>query len=283
MKKESWNLGDILPEINSKEYDNLLKELEENTKFIENYRKKLNPEIKVEEFIKIIKTEEKIAESTSKITAYAYLWFSEDTSNQEAKSYRAKVEQISVDVNNRIMFFSLWFKNIDEKNAERIINSVPKDYKYMLQFMRLVKKYTLTEQEEKIINLKDVTGSNALIKLYDIITNDFLFTLKIKGKELKLTREQLTAYARDKNPDIRKAAYQEMYKVYSKNSDSLNELYRNIVMDWNNETIKLRKYEKPISARNISNDVSDKVINLLLEVCRKNRSLLSRIQAAILQ
>ena len=41
------------------------------------------------------------------------------------------------------------------------------DYRYYLEEMRHFKPHTLTEPEEKIVNIKDVTGSSALVNLYD--------------------------------------------------------------------------------------------------------------------
>ncbi len=273
MAKKTWNKKDILPDINSREYNLLLENLEKNVKFIELFRDKLKPEISADDFMLIIKAEEKISELISRLTDYAYLWFSEDTSDQQAKKFRATAEQLSVNVCNRIMFFNLWFKSLDDKNTSRIINEVPKDYKYYLEYIRILKPYTLSEPEEKLINLKDVTGGNALIKLYDTITNGFVFNLKTDGRKKELTRDELTSYVKDTRADVRKAAYQEMYNVYSKHSDVLNEIYRNVVLDWKNENVDLRKYKEPISPRNISNDVSAKAIETLLNVCRKNRFL----------
>ena len=273
MAKKGWNLKDILPEINSKEYNKLIEELESNVNFIESFRNKLNSNVSINDFMSIIKTKERIAESIFRLTGYAHLWFSENTSSQEAKSFMANAEQLATKFSNRIMFFSLWFKSLDEKSAERIINNISHEYKYYLKYMRILKPHTLTEPEEKIVNVKDTTGTNALIKLYNIITNDFLYTIKIKGKKKELTREQLSSYVKDKNPKIRKEAYQELYKVYSKHSDVLNEIYRNIILDWKNESLDLRKYPTPMSVRNKGNDISDKTVNTLLEVCRKNRNL----------
>ncbi len=272
MQKKTWNKRDVLPEINSKEYNTLLEELEKNVKFIESYRDKLKPDIDIKEFMSIIKVLENIYEINYRIINYGYLWFSENTADQQAKSFRATVEQKSAKIGNRTMFFWLWLKSLDEKSAERIINNVPNEYKYYLKYIRIFKKHTLTEPEEKIINIKGVTGTNALIKIYDTITNNFVFTLKIGNKVKNLTRDELTNYVKDKNAKIRKAAYQELYKVYSKESDVLNEIYRNIVLDWKDE-IDLRKYKNPISVTNLSNDVSDKSIETLLNVCRNNRHI----------
>ena len=48
-----------------------------------------------------------------------------------------------------------------DADAERLMAGSG-DYRYFLEEMRHFKPHTLTEAEEKIINLKNVTGANAL-------------------------------------------------------------------------------------------------------------------------
>src|SRR3990170_4618818 len=95
-----------------------------------------------------------------------------------------------------------------EKNAKRLIKDSGELSGY-LKYKRLVAKYSLSEPEERIINTLDVTGSTALIKLYDKITNAFEYVVKIEGKKRKLTREQLSTYVRSTKSKTREIAYKE--------------------------------------------------------------------------
>ena len=88
------------------------------------------------------------------------------------------------------------------------------DYRYYLEEMRHFKPHTLSEAEEKIVNIKDVTGAGALITLYDAITNRYVFKLDVDGETKELTRGQLMAYVQGTDPDLRAKAYQELYRVY---------------------------------------------------------------------
>ncbi|MBS3167514.1 M3 family oligoendopeptidase [Candidatus Woesearchaeota archaeon] len=270
---KTWDKSDCLPKLDSKEYKQFLDDLEKNVKLIESYKSKLKPDFKIEDFNKIIKVNEQITMLLSRIGDYGYLWFSEDTSNQEAKSYRSKVEKLSVDVNNRIMFFSLWFKQLDDKNANRLISGVDKEYHYLFEKIREMKKYTLSEAEEKILNIKDVTGSQALIKIYDTITNAFNYELEVDGKKMFLTRGEITKYVKDERADVRRDAYLAVQKVYAQHDDVLNEIYRNLILDWRNEGVEVRGYKEPISIRNLGNGVSDEAIDALINVCRKNKKV----------
>ncbi len=61
------------------------------------------------------------------------------------------------ELENRTLFFSLWWKDLDDANADRLM-AASGDYRYWLEEMRHFKPHTLTEPEEKIVNIKNVTG-----------------------------------------------------------------------------------------------------------------------------
>jgi oligoendopeptidase F len=66
--------------------------------------------------------------------------------------------------------------------------------------MRKFKPHTLSEPEEKIVNIKNVTGSQALQRLYDTITNRYVFKLEVDGEVKELTRGELMVYIRGADP-----------------------------------------------------------------------------------
>jgi len=150
------------------------------------------------------------------------------------------------------------------------------DYLYWLKEMRHFKPYTLTESEEKIVNIKDVTGSRALITLYDAFTNRYTFNISIDGEDKELTRGELMTFVRMSDADLRARAYQELYRVYGNDGPILGQMYQTRVRDWRNELINLRGYKAPISARNLHNDIPDTVIDTLLDVCQKNACIFQR-------
>ena len=124
----------------------------------------------------------------------------------------------------------------------------------------------LSEAEEKVINLKDTTGAQALNNLYDTITNKFSFTITVDGETKTLTRDALMVYARDARAEVREAAYKELYRVYADNGPLLAQIYGYVVRDWRNEGLDLRGYKSPISIRNLANDLPDGVVDTLLRV-----------------
>jgi len=265
-----WNLDDLVKNPSMQTFDRKIREIEKDATLFEKQKKTLKPSIQSSKFLKMLHQIERISEKSSHIGGYASLKYSEDTQSDEATALLTKISQFGSKIENQILFFDLWWKKqVDEKNAKRLMKSTGELSDY-LRYKRLMSKYSLTEPEEKIINTLDVTGVSALVKLYDKITNAFTYTIKVGGKKKTMGREELTTYVRSKNAKTRETAYKALLTKYHQNKGVVGEIYQNIVLNWKNEGIGMRKFSSPISIQNIGNDIDDKTIESLLQVCKKN-------------
>lgn len=270
-----WSLADLFPSHDGPEIKEAFADLEKMVAEIETYRPQLSDNIPASTFMDIITRIEKATDLAVRLNAYAFMFFSSDTQNQAALTFMGKVDQFIAVIQNRVLFFSLWWKDLDDIDANRLMENTG-DYRYWLEAMRLFKPHTLTEPEEKIINIKDVTGAKAITNIYDTITNRYVFKLTVDGEEKELTRDGLSVYVRHHDPEVRAAAYQELYRVYSHDGLILGQMYQSLARDWHNEQVDLRHYAQPISARNLSNDVPDAAVDTLLSVCEQNAPLFQR-------
>ena len=270
-----WSLSDLFPSADSAQLKEAFASLEKRVTAFEERRAALMPGMAWEEFLEAIRELEEITLLLQRIGGFAELWFTEDTQNQAAQTLVARVEQLSAEISNRILFFTLWWKALDDPDALALMDGSG-DYRYWLEEMRHFKPFTLSEPEEKIINIKDVTGSRALTMLYDAFTNRYTFRLKVGDEEKELTRGELMVYVRSADPDLRARAYQELYRVYGEDGSILGQMYQTLVRDWRNELIDLRGYPTPISARNLYNDIPDDVVDTLLRVGQENAPVFQR-------
>ena len=270
-----WSLADLLPATEGPELDQLLADLEAAVVELEASRDTLSPDISEGSFLRLVALVEKIATLSRRLGYYGDLWYYADTQDQDALAYRGRMEKLLTDVQNRTLFFDLWWKGLDDEAAERLM-AASGDNAYYLESLRRFKPHTLTEPEEKIINLKDVNGVQALVTVYEMITTDFTFKVEIDGEVKELTRDELMVYARDPRPEVRAAIYQELYRVFGEQGTVLGQIYQHVARDWASENLSLRGFSSPISVRNLSNDIPDPVVDTLLEVCRKNASLFQR-------
>ena len=270
-----WSLADLFPGADSPELEQVFQQLDQEVAEFEKERPNLNADISNQDFIAILQRLERINNLAHRLYAFAGLLFSEDTQDQTAQTLTARVEQFVADLTNRTLFFNLWWKDLAEQPAARLM-AASGDLEYWLEAIRHFKPHTLTEPEEKIINIKNVTGVSALQMLYSSITNRYTYKLTINGEEKELTRGQVMTYVRQADPDLRAAAYQELYRVYGNDGPILGQMYQSLVRDWRNEQINLRKYSSPIAARNKVNDLPDAVVDTLLGVAQKNVGVFQR-------
>ncbi len=267
--QSAWSLGDLFKDFEDPKIEATFKEINNGVESFEAYREQLEPDISEDLFISIITEYEHFYRLMSRLNGFAQLAFAADTQDQTAQSMVARVDQFQAEMANRTIFFSLWWKALDDENAQRLLDASG-DFRYWLVAMRNFKDFTLSEPEEKIINIKDVTGVSALNMLYDSITNRYNFNMALEGEEKEMTRGELMALVREPDPNLRAQAYQELFRVYEEDSPILGQIYQAIVRDWRNENINLRGFERPISVRNLVNDIPDTVIDTLLEVTRQN-------------
>ncbi len=270
-----WNLGELYPAFDSPDLQAAFDTVEEQVTSFEGVRNKLNPDMDAETFLEAVRASEAMTRIVNKIYSFTGLSFASDTQDQTAQTYMARVQQFAAEMQNRILFFNLWWKEVDDRNAERLMSAAG-DYRYYLEVMRHFKPHTLSEAEEKIVNIKDVTGVGALITLYDAITNRYVFKLEVNGETRELTRGQLMAYVQGTDPDLRAKAYQELYRVYGADGAILGQMYQTRARDWHNENIGLRKFSSAISVRNLGNDIPDEAVDALLSVARKNTGIFQR-------
>ena len=271
-----WNLDELVKNPTRTVFDKKLAKIESTAKRFEKIKKSLSPKISSGKFLKLLHDVEYISEKSSVIGGYASLRYSENTQSDEATSLLTRITKFGSDIENRLLFFDLWWKKqVDEKNARRLIKSAGQFSEY-LRFKRLLAKYSLSEPEERIINTLDVTGVSALVKLYDKITNAYVYVVTVDGKKRTMNREQLTTLVRSKKAKTREAAYKSLFSKFGENKGVTGEIYQNIVLNWRDEGIGMRGFSSPIMIRNISNNVDNETAKTLLDVCKKNSKIFQK-------
>jgi oligoendopeptidase F len=274
-RQTHWCLDDLLPAHRGAAFDKILSDLELAVSGTESQRSLLTPDIDVETFLSILARIKAVRAVATRLGAYGMLWFASDTQSSEALNYQNQIDQRLSEVQNRLLFFSLWWKELDDEPAQRLLAHGGDDA-YYLETLRRFRPHTLSEAEEKVINIKDVNGANALNTIYAMITNGFTYKLEVDDEIKELTRAELSVYVQGPNPDLRAAAYQELYRVFGEQSKVLAQVYNHLVRDWSSENVGLRHFESPIEVRNLSNDIPSPVVETLLETCRQNVDVFQR-------
>src|SRR5262245_25454510 len=100
---QRWDLSQLV-ENPVQRFEALTEEIESKVAQFEAARAYLSPTMEVSAFHPLLTLSEDIAAASSRISAYAYLWFSENTKNLAARSFKTKVEERIIALQNRMVF-----------------------------------------------------------------------------------------------------------------------------------------------------------------------------------
>lgn len=274
-RQERWSLEDLFPALDAPQVGKALHDIDHLVSEIEAYRPRLSDALAADEFLALLGSYDRLMRLLSRVVGFAHLKFAEDTQDQQAQTVLAQMQQRLAEIDNRTLFVKLWWKQLEEASAQRLL-AASGDFHYFLEALRLQRPHTLSEAEERVINLKDVNGPAALITLYDTITNRYTYRMQLDGRHEELTRGELQVHIRGADPQARQAAYRVLHETHARDAIVLGQVYQYRVRDWRSEGVDLRHYASPLAVRNLSNDIPGEVVEALLGVCQEHAPLFQR-------
>jgi len=284
MELPVWNL-DQLYRPDSPELAADLATLKDQTKKFTAWRARLqNGPPSPSEFRELVAEYADLNRLAHRLSGFASLAFAQDTQDQKAQAFMARMNEEMADLGNELLFFEIWWKELDGEDAAPLAGVLP-DFAYWLNRTRAFRPHTLPEPEEKIINLKNTTGGDALIALYDSLTNRYRFRPPGPEGAADVSRDELMVHVRDADPGVRAEAYRELYRVFGADGPILGQMYQTSVRDWRVENIRLRRYESPIEVRHKANDLPEAAVAALLRTAKERAGLFGdffRLKARVL-
>jgi oligoendopeptidase F len=277
MQKIEWNLDDLWP---LDEFEARFDELEKEIVNINKWWEKLSGEMEVAEFEKFLKWSEALGEKMHILGGRPGLMEAVDVNNREAKLMKAKINELGLKMADESRKIEHWLKGLPvegkealtDKQAKRLFGAIA-DLEYGLWHGRRAAKHTLAMREEMIIDYKDTYGMEPLGELREMLTTELTYEMKVGKKIKRITNQaELLKFTHSPKAPEREAAYRALLTKYSQNLDKLFVIYQGVVKDWGFEA-RLRGYTSPIAVRNFGNDIPDQVVETLLSVTKKNRSI----------
>ncbi|MFX0029365.1 MAG: M3 family oligoendopeptidase, partial [Candidatus Hermodarchaeota archaeon] len=246
-------------------------------KFNKNVKGKLNfPSLTSKQLLSWYKEYESISEQLYYLNLYSRLLYSINSLDDKVKSFRAKIEDFEVKIREKLLFFDLELNLISEDKFKELLHDTKlSSYTHALKFNRLKKKHQLSEKEEQIILMKDITGASGFIKLYNELKSSFIFDFEVEGKKKKLTEAELFSFLFQKDKDLRYKALSAIVFEYEKNEMVFTHIFNNMLKSWDLEC-KKKNYESPISRRNLENEVSDESVEILGEVTTESYPIVEK-------
>lgn len=251
----------------------------EAAEFDRNYRGKINSsDLSPSILLKAIQDAEQLTTNASKPIAYASLLFAASTSDPAVGAFLAKQMERASALSVATLFFELELQAAPDEAVDRCLADPSlASYVHFVRHARLYKNHRLSEKEEAILEETANTGSRAWERLFDEVTSNFSFDYANPetSETEKLTEQELLAILRSPNREARAAAAQGLATGLKSMERVLVFIYNNLLQDKAVDD-RLRKLEFPEEARHLSNELTDRVVNLVIDMCVENYPLVAR-------
>ena len=275
-KKYKWNTEDIYK--NWEEWQKDVEEMKSLMKEIPQYENKI--ENSREDFVKLIKLEEKLSRILEKVYLYPYMLKDLDSTDQLVSEKLQEIEYIYAQFSVATSWISPKILEIPKETLEKWIdeNDEIKDHKFNLMELYRLKAHVLDKDKEKLLShFSQYMG--AVNDIYDELS-----TSDIKWNEIVLsTGEKVLVtngmYSKildgNKNQDDRRKAFEALYSSYNINKNTYSAIYKGILQRDAAGT-KAKNYNSTVEKALEPNNIPVKVYENLINSAKENSEPLKK-------
>jgi len=207
---------------------------------------------------------ERIDEILSRVMSYAGLLHAGDLTDPERGRFMQDMSEKATEISTDLVFFELELNELPEAKMDALkADPAVGAYKVWLDQVSRWRAHQLSEDMETLLQEKASTGRAAWNRLFDETMAELRFD--VGGKSLT-NAEVLNQLSSTKRAE-RKAAGEALGKTFSQNVRLFAQITNTLAKDKAVED-KWRNYARPISARNLANQVEDEVVDALVDAVR---------------
>ena len=262
--KYDWKLTDLFE--NKEQFYNAVKKLQNDLKQIETYKGILCDTS--DNLYECYALYEKSLISFDKIYSYGMFSYHLNMADQEGIKLFKEVENLSSEFGTATSFMTPEITFTKEELINKYLSEDErlKPYERDIRDILEDKRHILSKEEENLLAKYSEVFSGPE-NIYDILTNaEFKFGTLIdeQGNEVELTDATYTKYLKSNDMEVRKQAFQLMYKKYSEYINTITEMYLANVKQ-TVITARLRKYNSSLEKATDQDDSTIKVYEALMK------------------
>lgn len=220
---------------------------------------------------------EALQAQAAKPLIYAHLRFAGDTAEpRNGALFQAARERLTT-LSEQVLFFTLeWQQVPGERAAALLADPALARHRHWLETERQSAPYTLSEPEERILNVKAQTGAEAFQRLFDELTSSLRCGLHLPdaAPEERSLEETLAAlYHPDRGR--RRAAAEAVTAALREHQRTTTFIFNTLVLDHAEED-RVRHRPHMMLARNLANEIDQPGVDALLDACDAGMPLVAR-------
>ncbi|QLH74071.1 MAG: M3 family oligoendopeptidase [Methanomassiliicoccales archaeon] len=269
MSEMKWDLSQLVEDEEPEKIIMKLQEMVTDSKaFSEKYHGKIG-KLSPKGLKKMLDEKDALFLKYEGVVKYCHLRYTADTSDPVSNRLYAAQSKSSTESGQHLAFLDIELGKRLVKDPKLIDSPELVEYKHYLERQAKAAPHVLSEDEEKIILMKDQNGINAWSKLQKSWLSTRTFKMKVDGTEKDLSFGEVLNYANDPAREVRRAAHDSVNSVLSANDTIWTEALNSICSD-HLQMSRLRKYSSPIESSLIFNDVEEVAIKEMMSVVERN-------------
>ena len=265
-EKDLWRIEDIYASV--AEWEKELSELNKQLAGILQYKGKLADKY---EFLACMDYNTALMQRLEKLFCYAHLKHDENGADEEGLSLYGRAEDLYMHYATYSSFITPELSALDDVTLSAFIHDPDLAvYSYMLSEIRRSKKHILSQEEERILALGQVAFSGPS-NVFNMINNIDLPMPKIEvnGERKRLTHGLYSECLSSKDPDLRKRAFEGLYRAVGSLINTLAANYASSVQK-DNFLATARGYKSAVEKSTDSDNVPGEVYQKLVKTVSEN-------------
>ncbi len=240
--ENTWNLKTLYPSPTSDALHNDFVAFEKAIDALNSFSKSElksydNAKYKLENYINLLSN---VCEYY-KIGNYLSLQISANGKDYESIKLLDKFEEMTTSLTKPFTSFVKFIKEIDNLDEYISESYYLDDFSFLLHDIKLNSKYTLSEQEEIIIDKLKISGASSFEKLRDNTISSLRIHVDFDDKKQMLSFSEVRNLAYSHDPNIRKKSYEAELSSY-KNIDDTVAVCLNSIKGWAITESNIRGY-----------------------------------------
>ncbi len=267
----SWDLTDLYPAPDSPELAADLDRAEMEARAFHAARAGTLARLSGADLAAVLREFQAIEETLGRLVSYAQLQFSADNLDPAiGRFYQSITERVTA-ISSHLIFLSLELNRIDDAVLDaKLSDPALARWAPWLRDLRVFRPHELSDDLEKLLHEKEVTGRNAWSRLFDETVAGM--RVPVRGEDLTVSSalNKLSDADRSVRQDAAGAigaAFEGNIRLFSLITNTLIK-DKEIIDTW-------RRYPRPDSTRNRSNMVEDEVVDALVNAVTSDYARLS--------
>ena len=275
-KKYKWNTEDIYKDWNEWQKD--VEEMKILMKEIPQYENKIKDSR--EEFIKLIKLEEKLSRILEKVYLYPYMLKDLDSTNQLVSEKLQEIEYIYAQFSVATSWISPKILEIPKETMEEWLDRDEeiKEHKFNLMELYRLRTHVLDKDKEKLLShFSQYMGS--VNDIYDELSTSDIVWNEIElstGEKVEVTNGMYSKILdSNKNQDDRRKAFEALYNSYNINKNTYSAIYKGILQR-DVAGMRAKNYNSTVEKALEPNNIPVKVYENLIKSAKENSEPLKK-------